>query len=134
LSPIMIRVSELCKTYRGLSFDNKESGIVMWFKHARQLTSNKANSIKALDSVSFHVEPGEILGIYGANGAGKTTLIKILSGLLEPDSGEVRLNGQNRQEQNQRSDQLYLYQWVDGFGVAVDGKGEISIFTVRYLA
>jgi ABC-2 type transport system ATP-binding protein len=94
LSPIMIRVSELCKTYRGLSFDNKESGIVMWFKHARQLTSNKANSIKALDSVSFHVEPGEILGIYGANGAGKTTLIKILSGLLEPDSGEVRLNGQ----------------------------------------
>ncbi|WP_456394152.1 ATP-binding cassette domain-containing protein [Thermococcus sp.] len=48
---------------------------------------------KALSDVSFTVEEGEIVGIIGPNGAGNTTLIRILSCLLRPDSGEVRIFG-----------------------------------------
>lgn len=49
--------------------------------------------ITALDGVEMEVEDGEILGIIGPNGAGKSTLINIVTGLLEPDAGRVRLNG-----------------------------------------
>ncbi|NJE06056.1 ABC transporter ATP-binding protein [Thermococcus sp. M36] len=49
--------------------------------------------VKALDSVTFSVEEGEIVGIIGPNGAGKTTLVRILSGLLKPDGGEVKVYG-----------------------------------------
>jgi len=51
------------------------------------------SSKKALSDVSFTLEDGEIVGIIGPNGAGKTTLIRILSCLLRPDSGEVRIFG-----------------------------------------
>jgi branched-chain amino acid transport system ATP-binding protein len=45
----------------------------------------------ALDSVSFHLMPGEILGLVGPNGSGKTTCINIISGLYRPDDGQVFL-------------------------------------------
>ena len=50
-------------------------------------------AIRAVDSVSFEVRPGEIYGLLGPNGAGKTTTISIISGLLKPDSGEVAIAG-----------------------------------------
>ncbi len=50
-------------------------------------------NLRALDSVSFSVPEGSILGIIGPNGAGKTTLIRILSCLLAYDGGRVRLFG-----------------------------------------
>ena len=43
----------------------------------------------ALDGLSFHVVPGEILGLVGPNGSGKTTAINVISGLYAPDGGEV---------------------------------------------
>lgn len=47
----------------------------------------------ALEDISLNVSGGEILGLVGANGAGKTTLIKILSGIIYPDSGEASVLG-----------------------------------------
>jgi ABC-type sugar transport system ATPase subunit len=51
------------------------------------------HGVRALDAVSFYVEPGEVLGLAGHNGAGKSTLLNILSGVFPADSGSVRLAG-----------------------------------------
>jgi len=48
----------------------------------------------ALDGLSFHVVPGEILGLVGPNGSGKTTAINVISGLYSPDGGEVTFDGE----------------------------------------
>jgi ABC-type multidrug transport system ATPase subunit len=50
-------------------------------------------SFTAVDAVTMHVEPGEVVGLLGANGAGKTTLIRMLLGLLPTSSGTVRVLG-----------------------------------------
>jgi ABC-2 type transport system ATP-binding protein len=49
--------------------------------------------IEALRGVSFSVAPGEIVGLLGPNGAGKSTAMKILTGYLQPDGGEVKVDG-----------------------------------------
>jgi ABC-2 type transport system ATP-binding protein len=49
--------------------------------------------IHALDDVSFHIAAGEIVGLLGPNGAGKTTIIKTLTGYLQPDEGQVKVDG-----------------------------------------
>lgn len=58
----------------------------------RTFRSGKSE-IKAVDNVSFTIEPGEILTIVGLNGAGKTTLLRMCSTLLEPTSGTLFING-----------------------------------------
>lgn len=65
---------------------------------AKDLTRYYGNQ-KALDSVSFEVKPGEIVGFIGPNGAGKTTAMKILTGYMMPNSGEAWINGRNALEQ-----------------------------------
>ncbi|VAW22247.1 Fructose ABC transporter, ATP-binding component FrcA [hydrothermal vent metagenome] len=59
---------------------------------ARNLTKHYGRVV-ALDNADFELYPGEILGVIGDNGAGKTTMIKALSGALQPDSGEMELDG-----------------------------------------
>jgi ABC-2 type transport system ATP-binding protein len=49
--------------------------------------------LAAINDVSFEVRPGEVLGLLGPNGSGKSTTVKILTGLLRPTSGGVRLDG-----------------------------------------
>ena len=50
-------------------------------------------TVPALQDLSFQIEKGELVGYIGPNGAGKSTTVKILSGILTPDSGEVRVDG-----------------------------------------
>ncbi|MGH8945463.1 MAG: ABC transporter ATP-binding protein [Acidimicrobiia bacterium] len=52
------------------------------------------SGVTAVDSVSMKVEPGEVVGLIGANGAGKTTLIRMILGLIRPDSGVIKLFGE----------------------------------------
>ena len=59
-----------------------------------QLT-RKYGDFKAVDNVSFSISKGEIVGLLGHNGAGKTTIMKIISGFLEPNSGNVMVDGIN---------------------------------------
>jgi ABC-2 type transport system ATP-binding protein len=55
------------------------------------LVRREYRAVQALDQVSFSIEPGEVVGFIGPNGAGKTTTMKVLSGILHPTSGEVRV-------------------------------------------
>lgn len=55
---------------------------------------------KALDQVSFEFNDGELVGFLGPNGAGKSTLMKIITGYLAPDVGELRLNGERLTPEN----------------------------------
>ena len=49
--------------------------------------------LRAVDGVTFHVSPGEIVGLLGTNGAGKTTTINMILGVLEPTSGSIEIGG-----------------------------------------
>jgi ABC-2 type transport system ATP-binding protein len=51
-------------------------------------------AIPAVSDVSFTVDPGELVGLLGPNGAGKSTTVGMIAGIVAPDAGEVRINGQ----------------------------------------
>lgn len=53
----------------------------------------------AVDGISFHVDPGEVVGYIGVNGAGKSTTIKLLTGILMPSGGQVRVLGRDPHRQ-----------------------------------
>jgi ABC-2 type transport system ATP-binding protein len=59
----------------------------------RNLFSRQAHWVRAVDGIHFQIQPGELVGYIGPNGAGKSTTIKMLTGLLVPTSGELRVNG-----------------------------------------
>lgn len=60
--------------------------------------SYNKGEIKAVDGLNLQVQPGEIFGFLGPNGAGKTTTIKMIVGLLKPDSGSITIKGVDNQK------------------------------------
>lgn len=95
----MIQIEHLHKTYR--------SGFLMKPK-------------LALKDVSFHVDAGQVYGFIGPNGAGKSTTIKVLTGLLNFDSGKVLVNGFSPRDVKSRNfigyspEQPYFYDYLTG--------------------
>ncbi len=65
-----------------LSFGLEAVGLVRTF-----------GGLRAVDGVSFQLQPGELLTVFGPNGAGKTTLLRMLGGVMKPTSGQVRVSG-----------------------------------------
>ena len=80
--------------------------------------------IMALQGVSLHVNPGEVVALVGSNGAGKTTLLKTIAGLLQPLSGEVRFAGR-RIDHVEGSDRVKL-----GVALVPEGRRLFSRLTV----
>lgn len=59
----------------------------------RNAVARQTTTIRAVDNLTFHIQPGELVGYLGPNGAGKSTTIKMLTGLLVPSSGVLEING-----------------------------------------
>jgi len=85
--PYDISVNDLCKTY---FVPEREAGLWSSFK---SLVRRKTRAVRAVDSITFDIAPGEVVGFLGPNGAGKTTTLKMLSGLLYPTSGTLNVRG-----------------------------------------
>ena len=81
----IIEFNNICKDFK-ISVKKKGNVIVNFFRREHK-------TIEALKNVSFDVEEGDIVGYIGPNGAGKSTTIKIMSGILNPTSGECKIMG-----------------------------------------
>lgn len=81
-----IDVTNLTISYKNL----KKMSIKQNLFHIKK---QKSENFIAVDSVSFYVREGEILGIIGKNGSGKSTMLNALAGIFSPDSGEIDLHG-----------------------------------------
>ena len=83
----MITMEKVCKSYK---VAKRNAG----FREAcKALFHREYEEIKALNDISFTIRDGEMVGYIGPNGAGKSSTIKILSGILTPDSGKVLIDG-----------------------------------------
>src|SRR2546423_15105329 len=83
----MIETSGLTKVYCTY---RKERGL---WGSIKGLVKRRYDETRAADHVSFNIEEGEFVGFLGPNGAGRNTVLKMLSGLLNPTSGDARVLG-----------------------------------------
>jgi ABC-2 type transport system ATP-binding protein len=83
----LIEVQELEKTFRTFKKAPGFSGSI------KSLFRREYEDVRAVQSVSFQIEAGELVGFLGPNGAGKTTTLKMLSGLLHPSAGQATVMG-----------------------------------------
>lgn len=67
------------------------------------------NNIKAIDNLSLKINDGEIVGFIGLNGAGKTTTIKMMTGILQPDVGTIKINGYDIVKDSLKAKQIIGY-------------------------
>lgn len=77
-------------------------------------------NIKAVDNLSFTIEPGAIFGLLGVNGAGKTTTFRMIMGLLEPDQGIITMNGKKID-----------YKLVEKIGFLTEERSLLTKLTVK---
>lgn len=83
----MITMEHVCKSYK---VAKRNAGMK---EACKALFRRKTETIRALSDVSFSINDGEMVGYIGPNGAGKSSTIKILSGILTPDSGSCLIDG-----------------------------------------
>lgn len=83
----IIEIKNITKEFRVL---NRREGLK---GSIRDLFSRDYKTVRAVDNISMEIEQGEIVGYLGPNGAGKSTTIKMMTGVLEPTSGEILVGG-----------------------------------------
>ena len=83
----LISVHDLCKHFR--AFKRREG---LW-GGIQNLFVREYQTVRAVDDITFEIEPGEMVGYIGPNGAGKSTTIKMLTGILVPSTGKILSNG-----------------------------------------
>ena len=84
----LIHIENLTKHFKILNRHQGLGGAI------RDLFSSDYRTVKAVDGISFDIQPGEIVGYIGPNGAGKSTTIKMMTGILKPTDGTIQVNGQ----------------------------------------
>ena len=99
-------------------------------------TLSGGGSVHALQNVSMHLKPGELMSVLGPSGCGKTTLLNIIAGFLAPTGGSVRLNGRPvtgpDAERGMVFQQGALFEWLSvaqnvGFGPRMAGRPKREI-------
>ncbi len=93
-----MRPTHLGPIYRGLQLDDKVNARLSLFGITKRFPGVLAN-----DNVSFEVKPGAIHALLGENGAGKSTLVKMIYGIMQPDGGEIRWNGERMTVSNPKA-------------------------------
>ena len=83
----IIEIKNVSKEFKVL---NRREGLKGSIK---DLFSRDYKIVRAVDSISMNIQQGEIVGYLGPNGAGKSTTIKMMTGVLEPTSGEILVDG-----------------------------------------
>ncbi len=83
----IIEIKNITKEFKVL---NRREGLKGSLK---DLFSRDYRIVRAVDNISMSITQGEIVGYLGPNGAGKSTTIKMMTGVLEPTSGEILVNG-----------------------------------------
>jgi ABC-type polysaccharide/polyol phosphate transport system ATPase subunit len=89
----IIEVNDVSKEFRLGQLRTLRQGLIDLGARLRGRPVSGRIPFKALDDVSFSVEPGEVLGIIGHNGAGKSTLLKLLAGISKPTKGRITVRG-----------------------------------------
>lgn len=92
----IIKVKKLKKDFK---VKEKEAGLKGSIK---AIFKPKYKKVKAVNNINFEIEKGEIVAFIGPNGAGKSTTIKMLTGILFPDSGEIEILGLNPQKDRKK--------------------------------
>jgi ABC-type multidrug transport system ATPase subunit len=95
----------------------------------RNLTYNFRDGHTAVDNVSFSIGEGKLIGILGASGSGKTTLLNLISGILKPTSGSVKINGLEVTHGNKDLEGVFGYVPQDDLLIE-----ELSVFENLYFA
>ncbi len=93
----IIRAEKLSKTFRVY---RQEEGIRGYLK---SFVSREYDEIEAVKDLDLEIEEGEMVGYIGSNGAGKSTTVKMLTGILQPTSGKVTVNGINPHKKRKRN-------------------------------
>ena len=110
----MENIIEVKNIKRYYKIAKKEKGL---WASLKGLFSRKYEIKKAVDDISFDIKKGEITGFIGKNGAGKSTTIKMLSGILYPDEGTVKIDGYIPYKQRK--------QYVKNIGVVFGQKSQL---------
>jgi ABC-type nitrate/sulfonate/bicarbonate transport system ATPase subunit len=71
-------------------------------RNVRKTFHANGRTIRALENISFNVQPGEFVTIIGPSGSGKSTIFNLIVGLLEPDDGEICIDGETRKQRTGR--------------------------------
>ena len=85
-------------------------------------------TLRAVDDLSFTVEPGTITGFLGPNGAGKTTTLRMLLGLITPDAGTVTISGHPYSALPAPNNQVGAVLEASGFHPARSGRNHLRIY------
>ena len=108
---MFIQVKDISKSFK---IFKRKAGLKAAFK---SFLKREYHLFHALENINLNINEGEIIGILGENGAGKTTLIKLMVGLLHPNSGNIEVDGYNPWKRN--------YSFLKNISVVMGQKNQL---------